>query len=85
MNARFLDFEQFEADLHIRSYIQEYHWLAVSIRSYKALAIHLGIKISAVHFAYSYEANLSNMVWYNMGTHALHLGINMGLRRTRGF
>ncbi|MCK4746066.1 MAG: PorP/SprF family type IX secretion system membrane protein [Bacteroidales bacterium] len=85
MNARFLDFEQFEYDLHVRSYIQEYHWLAVSIRSYKALAMHVGIKISAIHLAYTYEANLSNIVWYNMGTHALHLGINMGLRRTEGF
>jgi len=84
-NVRILDFSGFEADLHIRSYIQEFHWLAVSIRSYKAIAMHLGLKISAVHLVYSYEANLSNMVWYNMGTHALHLGINVGMRRIKGF
>ncbi len=81
----YLDYVKLEYDLHVRTYIQQYHWLAVSIRSYKALALHLGIKISIVHLAYTFEANLTNMVHYNMGTHALHLGLNLGMRRTKGF
>ena len=85
VNLRYLDYVNLEYDLHIRAYIQQYHWLAVSVRSYKALALHLGIKISAIHLAYTFEANLTNIVHYNMGTHALHLGLNLGMRRTKGF
>lgn len=85
MNLRYLDLDRLEYDLHIRSYVQQVHWLAISVRSYKALAIHVGIKISVIHLAYTFEANLSNMVYYNAGTHALHLGLNMGMRRTQGF
>lgn len=85
MNFRYLDFGQLEYDVYVRGYIQQYHWVAVSVRSYKALAMHLGIKISAIHLAYTFEANLSNIVRYNLGTHALHLGINLGMRRTQGF
>jgi type IX secretion system PorP/SprF family membrane protein len=85
MNARYLNLERLEMDLHIRSYIQQYHWLAVSVRSYKALAMHVGIRISTIHLAYTYEANLTDMVRYNMGSHAIHLGMNMGIRRTKGF
>jgi len=84
-NARLLDYETLEYDLHIRSYIQDYHWLAISFRSYNALAMHLGIKISVFHLAYTFEANLSNVVRYHMGTHAIHLGMNLGMRRTEGF
>jgi hypothetical protein len=84
-NARFLDYSTLEYDLHIRTYIQDYHWLAISYRSYHALAMHLGIKVSAIHLAYTFEANLSNMVRYHMGTHAIHLGLNLGMRRTEGF
>ncbi|MCK5137594.1 MAG: type IX secretion system membrane protein PorP/SprF [Bacteroidales bacterium] len=84
-NLRYLDFDRLEYDLHVKTYIQQYHWVAFSVRSYQALAMHVGIKISAIHLAYTYEANLSNMIRYNLGTHALHLGINLGIRRTQGF
>ncbi len=84
-NIRYLDYEKLEFDVHVRAYIQHYHWLAVSVRSYNALAVHLGIKISAFHLAYSFEANLTNIIHYSLGTHALHLGINLGMRRSKGF
>lgn len=84
-NIRVMDYNQYEGDINVRAYIQHYHWLAVSVRSYKALAVHVGFKISAMHLAYTYEANLTNMVHYSLGTHALHLGMNMGMRRTKGF
>jgi type IX secretion system PorP/SprF family membrane protein len=85
LDGRYLDFNQFEYDVHFRTFIQEFHWLAVSVRSYKALAFHLGIRISVVHLVYSYEANLSNMIRYNLGSHAIHLGMNLGMRRIKGF
>lgn len=84
-NIRYLDYKDLEFDLHVRAYIQSYHWVAISVRSYKALAMHLGIKVSQLHMAYTYEANLTNMVHYNLGTHAIHLGMNLGMRRTKGF
>ncbi|MEZ5071503.1 MAG: PorP/SprF family type IX secretion system membrane protein [Bacteroidales bacterium] len=84
-SVRWLDGETLEGDLHLRSYIQEYHWVALSIHSYQALSAHVGIKIGVLHLVYTYEANLSNLIRYTAGTHALHLGLNTGIRRTRGF
>jgi type IX secretion system PorP/SprF family membrane protein len=83
-DLRYLDLEIFEADLHIRKYIQQYHWIAMTVRSFQALAVHMGLKVNLIHMVYTYEANLSNMIRYSLGTHALHLGINLGMRRTGG-
>ena len=84
-SLRYLDLQDLEFDLYLRTYIQEYHWFAVSVSSYQALAVHMGFKVSALHLAYTYEANLTNMIRYSLGTHALSLGINLGIRRTSGF
>jgi type IX secretion system PorP/SprF family membrane protein len=83
MNLRYLDLENLEYDIHFRAYIKQVHWLALSFRSYYALALHLGMKIGGFYLAYSYEANLSSMVRYQLGTLAMHLGINLGMRRTQ--
>ncbi len=84
MTARYLDLEKLEYDLRVRTYIQQYHWLAVSVRSYRALALHLGWKIGSVHVAYSFMINLTQMVNYQYGSHTLHLGVNLGMRRIKG-
>ena len=42
-NLRYLDFGILEYDIHFRTYIREVHWLALSFRSYNALALHLGL------------------------------------------
>ena len=41
--------------------------------------------MNILHLVYTYEANLTNMIRYSLGTHALNLGINLGIRRTAGF
>ncbi len=46
MTTRLLELQELEYDLQVRTYNQPYHWLAVSFRSYRALAVHLGLKIS---------------------------------------
>ena len=85
VNFRYLDYEQFDYDFHIKLYIQELNWLALSVKSYQALAMHAGMNIRNFHIAYVYEANLSNIIRYNLGTHGLHIGKNLGIRRTKGF
>jgi len=80
MNIRYLDMAILEYDLHVRTYIREVHWIALSYRSYQALALHLGFNISRFYLAYSFETTLSSMVRYQMGTHAVHLGINLGMK-----
>jgi type IX secretion system PorP/SprF family membrane protein len=80
-NLRYLDLYRLEYDFHFRTYLREVHWLDISYRSYNAVALHLGIKISSFYLAYSYEANLSSMIRYQAGSHAIHLGINLGMRR----
>ena len=44
-----------------------------------------GLKVRRFYLAYYYEANLSSMVKYSAGTHGLHLGLNLGMRRLEGF
>jgi type IX secretion system PorP/SprF family membrane protein len=82
MNLRYLDLENLEYDMHFRTYIKQVHWVALSFSSCYTLALHLGMKIRGFYLAYSYEANLSSMIRYQLGTHAIHLGINLGMRRT---
>jgi type IX secretion system PorP/SprF family membrane protein len=84
-NLRYLELVRFEYDIHFRAYLREVHWIALSFRSYHALALHLGINIKNLYLAYSYEVNLSSMARYSLGTHAIHLGINLGMRRIKGF
>ena len=80
-NLRFLDLESLEYDIQFRVYIREVHWVALSFRSYQALVLHMGFKIKGFYLAYSYEATLTSMVRYQAGTYAIHLGMNLGVRR----
>lgn len=84
-NIRFLDLDNLEYDIHYRFFIREVHWLALSYRSYNAVGMHVGIDVGSFYMAYSFEANLSSVARYQMGTHAVHLGINLGMKRINGF
>ena len=57
----------------------------VTYRSYKALQLSVGIKIRKIYLAYSFEGNLSPVFKYNLGSHGIHVGVNMGTRRLDGF
>jgi len=84
-NLRYLDLDKLEYDIHFRTYIREIHWVALSYRTNNGVALHLGFKTGGFYLAYTYETALSSMVRYHMGTHAVHLGINLGIRRITGF
>ncbi len=85
VNIRYLDYEQLEYDIRAKVYLQHIHWIALTYRSYKALALTAGMKIRQFYMAYSFEANLSSMVKYSAGTHGVHVGLNLGMRRLEGF
>ena len=82
-NIRFLDFHALEYDLHFRAYLRKVHWIALSYRSSQAVVLHVGFNVKGFYLAYDYEASLTSMVRYQSGTHGIHLGINLGVRRTR--
>ncbi len=84
LNVRYLDLNVLEYDLFLRTYIREIHWIAISYKSYAALAFYLGLNIRDIYLAYSFETSLSSIVRYNMGSHGIHLGINLGMRRLNG-
>ena len=84
-SLRYFDLDILEYDVQFRTYIREIHWFALSFKSFGGVALHLGFNISKFYLAYTYETEFSSMVRYHMGTHALHLGINLGMRRITGF
>ena len=85
LNLRYLDFETFEYDIQAKIYLQHIHWIALNYRSYNALALSGGIKINHFYLAYYYEANMSAVIKYSAGTHGVHIGMNLGVRRLEGF
>jgi len=85
LNVRFLDYESLEYDIRMKAYLHHVHWIALTYRSYKALALSGGINIRRYYLAYYYEANLSSMIRYSAGTHGINLGMNLGIRRLEGF
>lgn len=85
LNFRYLDLDVLEYDLFLRTYIREVHWIAISYKSYAAIALHFGLSIRNFYLAYSFESSLSSIVRYNMGSHGIHLGINLGMRKLNVF
>jgi type IX secretion system PorP/SprF family membrane protein len=85
LNIRYLDYETLEYDIRAKVYLQHVHWIALSYRSYKALAFSAGFKINRFYIAYQFEANLSSMISYSAGSHGLAVGINLGMRGLEGF
>lgn len=85
LHLRYLDYKSLEYDIMTKLYIENVHWLAITYRSYKALALAAGLKISHFYLAYQFEANLSRIVRYSAGSHTIHLGINLGMRGLKGF
>lgn len=85
VNIRYLDYETLEYDIRAKVYLQHVHWVALTYRSYKALALSAGMKIKRFYLAYNFEVNLSPMISYSAGTHGIHLGMNLGMRRLDGF
>lgn len=85
VNIRYLDYESLEYDVRIKVYLQHIHWLALTYRSYKAVALSAGMKIRRFYLAYYFESNLSPIIRYSAGSHGIYLGMNLGIRRLEGF
>lgn len=85
LNLRYLDYEILEYDIRAKVYLQHVHWIALTYRSYKALALSAGLKVKRFYIAYLFEANLSSMVNYSAGSHGISIGMNLGMRGLEGF
>ncbi|MCP4310361.1 MAG: type IX secretion system membrane protein PorP/SprF [Bacteroidetes bacterium] len=85
LHFRYLDYESLEYDISTKLYLRHIHWIALTYRSYQALALTAGMKISHFYLAYQFEANLSSVVGYGAGSHGLHVGINLGMRGLEGY
>lgn len=81
----FYNYEDFYYQLNTKIYLDHVHWVNVHFRSIGAVGIRAALKISRVYIAYGYEANLSRVFLYNMGTHEINIGTNLGIRRLEGF
>lgn len=85
VNLRYLDYEILQYDIRAKLYLQHVHWIALTYRSYKALALSAGLKIKRFYIAYQFEANLSSMISYSAGTQGVSIGMNLGMRGLGGF
>ena len=68
------------ADMHAKLYIKRLNWIAMSYSTSRRLNFQFGIRLYRMVYAgYNYEYSLSKISSYNMGTHEISLGINLGL------
>lgn len=80
-----LDYNHLAYQLNARAYYRYIHWAQIHYRSTRELGLKAGIKISRIYLAYGYEASISRIFRYNLGTHSISLGANIGIRRIEGF
>jgi type IX secretion system PorP/SprF family membrane protein len=81
----YLDYSSLFFQLNTKVYLNHIHWINIHYCSNKNIGIKAGIKINRLYIAYGYEASLSRVFLYNMGTHEIHLGTNLGIRRLEGY
>ena len=65
-------------------YYRSYNWLAISYKHKNIINLSLGARLNKLYFAYSFEQNVSKLANYNLGTHELMLGMNIGLFEAEG-
>lgn len=76
-----IDMSQFQYDIFSKIYYKRFHWISAGYRSVNALKFNLGIKVTHyIHIGYSYEAGINQIGLYNIGTHEISIGFNIGLR-----
>ena len=75
------------ADIHTKLYIKKLNWIALSYRTTGKINFRFGLKLYKMFYVgYNYEFTVSKIASYNLGSHEIHLGINLGLvdiERTR--
>ena len=69
-------------DLHSKFYIKRLNWIALSYSTSNKINLQFGLHLyKMVYAGYNYEYTLSKISSYNLSTHDIYLGINLGLTR----
>lgn len=79
------DYMDLYYQVNTKVYMDHVHWVNVHYRSIGTLGIQAAVKVDRFYVAYGYEANLSSIFLYNMGTHEINIGTNLGIRGLKGF
>jgi len=67
-------------DFHTKLYIKRLTWIAISYSTAGKMNFRFGIRLYKMFYAgYNYEYTLSDVASYSIGSHEIHLGINLGL------
>jgi type IX secretion system PorP/SprF family membrane protein len=67
-------------DFHTKLYIKSLTWIALSYSTAGKMNFRFGIRLYRMLYAgYNYEYTLSDVASYSIGSHEIHLGINLGL------
>jgi type IX secretion system PorP/SprF family membrane protein len=70
-------------DFHTKLYIKRLNWIAISYSTAGKLNFRFGVRLYKMLYAgYNYEYTLSDVASYSLGSHEIHLGINLGLTGT---
>jgi type IX secretion system PorP/SprF family membrane protein len=70
-------------DFHTKLYIKKLNWIALSYSTAGKMNFRFGLRLYRMLYAgYNYEYTLSDMASYSLGSHEIHLGINLGLNGT---
>ncbi len=81
----FFDYKDFEFQINSRIYFNHVNWINIHYQSIGEIGVNAGIKINRIYFAYGFNASISRIALYNLGTHEIHIGTNLGVRRLEGF
>jgi type IX secretion system PorP/SprF family membrane protein len=67
-------------DFHTKLYFRRLTWIALSYSTAGKLNFRFGIRLYKMLYAgYNYEYTLGDVASYSIGTHEIHLGINLGM------
>jgi type IX secretion system PorP/SprF family membrane protein len=67
-------------DFHIRLYIKQLNWIALSYGTSGKMNFRFGLRLYKMLYAgYNYEITLGDAASYSLGSHEVHIGINLGL------
>jgi len=72
-------------DIHVKLYVRRLHWIAISYSTTNKINFRFGLRLYKMIYAgYNYEYTLGDIASYTLGSHEIHLGINLGLIEIRG-
>jgi type IX secretion system PorP/SprF family membrane protein len=67
-------------DFYTKLYIKRLTWIAISYSTAGKMNFRFGLRLYKMLYAgYNYEYTLGNVSSYSLGSHEIHLGINLGM------